>query len=61
MQLISSSDRCFEAETRSTALNAILTPLVDCGTFSEKLRQNTLQQYTTDVQALLKRITLGLY
>jgi len=61
MQLVNSDDHSVEVDNRRAALNTILTPLVDSGTFSEKLRQAVLQQYTDELQALNKRITLGLW
>ena len=60
MQLVNSADRSLEVEQRCAALGAILTPLVDNGTVSLKQRQATLQQYNAELQAVDKRITLGL-
>jgi len=60
MQLVSDADRSVEVDNWCAALSTILTPLVDNGTFSDKLRQATLQQYAAELQAMNKRITLGL-
>jgi len=60
MVLVNNRDHLCEVENRRAALNTILTPLVDNGTFSEKQRQATIQQYTNELQELLKRITSGL-
>ena len=60
MKLVDECDRPCEVANRCAALDAVLTPLIENGTISAKLRQSVLQQYTTELQALLKRITLGL-
>ena len=60
MQHVKSADRHCDVDSRCAALDAVLTPLVDNGTLSEKLRQATLQQYSAELQDIHKRITLGL-
>ena len=59
MQLVNSCDRSHELDSRCAALGAVLTTLVHNASLSEKSSQATLQQYTTELQAVLKRITIG--
>ena len=59
MQLVNDGDHLVEVDNRCAALTTILTPLVDNGTFSEKLRDAALQQYATELQTVQKRMTPG--
>ena len=61
MVLVNNWDRHCEIENRRAALDNVLSPLVDNGTFSEKQQQALLQQYNSELQDLLKRIIPGLY
>ena len=60
MQLVNNDDQSMEVGQRCAALDTILTPLVDNGTVSDKLRQATLQQYAAQLHAVQKTIASGL-
>ena len=61
MLLVNNCDHHCEVDSRCAALDSALSHLVDNGMFSQKLHRATLQHYSTELQAVLKRITLGLY
>jgi len=61
MVFVNNRDIPCEIENRRSALDTVLSPLVDSGTFSEKQRQAMLQAYTNQLQDLFKQTAPGLY